>query len=846
MRSDPMTPETLLQNTGWMARLARRIVEDQAAADDIVQEAWLASLRGELPEAADSRRGWLATVSRRLAWGHLRGRRRSRARERAAARPEAESSTLDLVERAEAHRLVVEAVLALDDPYRGLLLERYFEGLSAAEIARRRGAKAATIRSQLQRGLEKLRARFEARDQRRLALSLIPLALRAPSAGAGAGLAASLIAAAALILSVGFSALALREAPEATPGRELARAGEAGPVVGPPALAPVDLRSPALAEAAEKPKGTGLAPSRTPAAPARSMGGFAALPRVGEGWSRGALNGRVQDLRGQPVAGVTVVLAGWQAPGGRSVSISSGPRPVLGQSDDQGRFRFEGALPERGDLDVLASGRVTVFRASFKRDQDREALILISEAQPPLAGLVVDEAGRPLAGAEVSYSSTTTLESYPEELDRSGLIRVEFEIRSGPDGRFEFTALPELPAGEVWASLSGYQPAGCSVVELVRRPALTLKRAPKAVISGRVLHKDGRPASGAEVWYSGRLGQADADGRFAFPVQPNQSPDRAAVVAVLQGWQPAAVTVTRRQLRGLPPLELTLAGRARAISGRLVDAAGAPLVGWRLSLGGELDAAETIPRTTAESLADPRRFEASVKSDRAGRFCFGGLRDRGYEVLARDLKTGRAARASARAGEEELVVRVEAGGVYPRLSGRVVSSAGRPVAGVQVCGSFVLASAGGATSSSQTTPVTTDDAGRFELADFPREDVKVQITGEAILPAVLALPEDADAEELVLRVALRRRLKVEFGHLEPRPQGFAILDAAGRALSMRIYHSPGSFLQAESFRLRPGQEATEVLTVPDTATTLRLTFADGRVRSLFLRLDSDEVTVVRP
>src|SRR5262245_40540411 len=64
-------------------------------------------------------------------------------------------------------RLLVESVLALPEGERTAILLRYFEGLAAEEIARRSGVPSATIRSRVQRGLERLRERLEGRLPRR-------------------------------------------------------------------------------------------------------------------------------------------------------------------------------------------------------------------------------------------------------------------------------------------------------------------------------------------------------------------------------------------------------------------------------------------------------------------------------------------------------------------------------------------------------------------------------------------------------------------------------------------------------------------------------------------------------
>jgi hypothetical protein len=103
---------------------------------------------------------------------------RRRARERAAPPPDAVPDAQALGERVEAQRLVADAVLALDEPYRSTVLLCYFEGLAPSEIARRQGLPAGTVRWRLCEALARLRARLEAAygERRRWQLLLLPLA----------------------------------------------------------------------------------------------------------------------------------------------------------------------------------------------------------------------------------------------------------------------------------------------------------------------------------------------------------------------------------------------------------------------------------------------------------------------------------------------------------------------------------------------------------------------------------------------------------------------------------------------------------------------------------------------
>jgi RNA polymerase sigma-70 factor (ECF subfamily) len=183
MGSEPgnVRTEDLLDHATWIRVLARRLVTDDAAAEDVEQETWLAALRRP-PKADRPLEPWLARVIRNQAALRVRRRRGRRAREREVARSEVLPSASELVERAEVQRKLVEAVVGLDDPYRSTLLLHYYEGLTAAEIARRRGIPAATVRTHLKRGHEKVRQKLdrEHRGRDAWATALIPLIEHVP------------------------------------------------------------------------------------------------------------------------------------------------------------------------------------------------------------------------------------------------------------------------------------------------------------------------------------------------------------------------------------------------------------------------------------------------------------------------------------------------------------------------------------------------------------------------------------------------------------------------------------------------------------------------------------------
>ena len=144
MADSAPTAEELLAHREWLTRLARALVGD-AAAPDVVQDTYEAVLakrsKGEGPL-----RPWLGGVARNVARMTLRGRTRRQRREEAAPVPDDVPSPEQLLARAQVQQRVIRLVLELHDPLRSTVLLRFFEGLSAADIARAQGVPTTTMR----------------------------------------------------------------------------------------------------------------------------------------------------------------------------------------------------------------------------------------------------------------------------------------------------------------------------------------------------------------------------------------------------------------------------------------------------------------------------------------------------------------------------------------------------------------------------------------------------------------------------------------------------------------------------------------------------------------------------
>jgi RNA polymerase sigma factor (sigma-70 family) len=159
MSSRPIEPnlEELLRHASWLKGLAHSLVKDPDLAEDLVQQTWVKALERP-PTRAGNTQGWLGRVLRNGIYTRYRAEQRRLARESRVAGSDGELFAHEVVERGETSRLLVEALMRLDEPYRSTLLMRFHEDMTPKEIAQRMDVPAGTVRARLNRGLAKLRA----------------------------------------------------------------------------------------------------------------------------------------------------------------------------------------------------------------------------------------------------------------------------------------------------------------------------------------------------------------------------------------------------------------------------------------------------------------------------------------------------------------------------------------------------------------------------------------------------------------------------------------------------------------------------------------------------------------
>ena len=140
-----------------MLRLATGLVDSKGAAEDVVQDAFVALYRrwSSLRDVAAAV-GYLRTSVVNGSRSALRRRMTARRHLHSVAEPPAEGADASSVLAAE-HQIVVRALAGLGDRQREVLVLRYLSGLRDAEIAEATGLTEAGVRSAASRGLAALR-----------------------------------------------------------------------------------------------------------------------------------------------------------------------------------------------------------------------------------------------------------------------------------------------------------------------------------------------------------------------------------------------------------------------------------------------------------------------------------------------------------------------------------------------------------------------------------------------------------------------------------------------------------------------------------------------------------------
>lgn len=469
-------PAHLLDHAAWLRTLAQSLAGDRAAADDLVQETYVAALRR--PPADDrSVKPWLARVLRNAARFRWRSEtNRSRREAALASTAERETPTsAELLERHETQQLLARLVGELQEPYREAILLRFAEGLAPKEIARRLGIPDGTARWRISEGLARLRTRLDALhdgDRKAWLAALAPLVGRAPIGGVPIAIIAALVAIAAVVL-----VLAVR------------RHGDSEPTATPVA------RTPPVAHGLARPTAATTASTLTwraqPGAPRRRIAGRVVLD---------AASGESTATRTSGAPTVTAVARGEPA-AGVLVTLTQGDAVREQRTGADGRFDFGAVDATALTVSAAAPAKVATIVHVDPRDPRArtEGLeIALTSCVASLWGHVRDVDGEPIAGARVL---------------REDLVGAESEAT----GAYELCALPT--ATEVAQLLLTVRADGYGAIHALPAPKGRVQRdfilTPEATITGTVVGEVGEPITNARVILA-----ADGDGTQAYDDVP--------------------------------------------------------------------------------------------------------------------------------------------------------------------------------------------------------------------------------------------------------------------------------------------------------------------------------------
>jgi uncharacterized GH25 family protein len=459
-----------------------------------------------------------------------------------------------------------------------------------------------------------------------------------------------------------------------------------------------------------------------------------------------SVSGVVVDEKGVPVSGVEIRATPKQGDRFNRAMMRSGG---TARTTPAGRFRV-------GPLTAGTAHELRLSRTGFAPGSDEVPPLLPGRPAADLRivlrrgrtgfGRVVNASEQPIAGARVALrrDESGDMMRRMRQLFQGSADEPAFEGVTGADGRFE---IRDLPAGN-WsleARASGFAPltvpgltlpegAGSTgLIDLIDLGTVVLT--PGAAVEGYVVDPRGHPVEGAEVHASDGgspmsmarfLRRPDAasvplpavtgqDGYFR--IEDRRAGETVNLDASRDGYAPAAAPGVRVPTG--EPVRIVLQPTS-AVEGKAVDGDGKPVAGARIVIlptdrragfqiedgtsdDGGVFRIEDVPPGAAEARATARGFQAASVSN--------------LEIRAgQDLKG------------VEIVLAAGAA-----VEGRVLSPAGRPVAGADV---EVLAAEEGRRFFMMPVSAQTDGDGRYRLEGVAPGARTVQASHESYRSAV--------------------------------------------------------------------------------------------------------------
>ncbi len=843
--SDPIHDHAqLIAETQWVRRLAHRLVNDPDVAEDLAQATCAAAIEHR-PEPLT--RGWLATVLRNLTSHHQRREGQRREREAMTAKSITLPSTQVMVEKVQSQRRVAEAVLALDEPYRTVVLWRFFEDLPPREIAARRAVPVATVDSQIQRGLAQLRGKLDAEfgNRKTWLLALVPLTPRGSSLSIPIGAllmkAKALSAVAAILLAImGYALWPDSKSP--SPAKQAAAASTN------------TVRDAKTSESDLGQRNVVVPQSDSPSKP---------LSRKIQGAAFDASGAALPDLR---VKGEAVAT-----------------------SDESGAF--EVAMTDK--TQVIHSNDTewtTVIAGIVSSAATRQEIAPVVVVAPNIAfaGIVLDEGGDPLEDVIVKCSlpsGFTTRITAP--LDSSRPMYRSWSVRTGADGSFVLKKIGQVEGAKLLIRKNGFLPHEFDQPAHARDDLqITLKRpeADEDLVRGQVVDMFGRSVPSAHVSLGNN--QTKTDGQGLFTLSRKRSRGLETIQALKRGFLPGRAELPSPE-ETLAFVYVTMGAEPLEIRGRVIDSQGRPVVNARVwnndaelvtGLGGSLSRIEdylggglTDPELSAKFTVNGRRTEsmgdlkekhsssmwAWTRTDTHGRFVLGGMQRRSYSLrVLVEGSLGFFDTAPILAGSPEVTISFRPQR-HAVVAGHVFDPQGRPVADAEVeLRAWAIQKALEFPDGSETTggdavvgpKIRTGSDGSFRFEQIGRAPIFFVVLGDHVMNDVFGLQErgienatDRPIDDLVLTVSRRYHLRLELADTS-RADSFGIVDAAGKRLELAVFDDGGKN-SSQTVKVHGGK--TRVYAVPEDTSSVVLFRAKELVETLPIRLELSGVTIIR-
>jgi RNA polymerase sigma factor (sigma-70 family) len=659
-----LDPEALLAEAAWLKRLAVTLAGDADDADDLVQQSWITAWRRN-PDTSRPLRPWLAKVLRDQSRMRRRADARRAQREAAVSDSDVASAPDEVLDQVRLHKVLVDLVLELEEPYRSTVLARYVDGQTSATIAKRLNIAESTVRWRIHEALARLRTRLDEINGERKAWAPAVLAFAGRGVEVAKATKTGIFVVALVLLLLGAAGLWLvrdRSSGDHRPSRLADDTGSAA----------------AHGHEVSKPD-----PLAALAASKRPPGWFAQ-----EGVTSRRIAGTVL-VDAAPAAGALVRL---EDEASRSGLVA--PREVRTGSD--GHFDFGVQQATRYDVGAYIPGRVATVKAIDLRDPhvnaDKVTLVL-APCVIGLYGRVLDASGGPIAHAQLFAQGVVGGES-----NGKGAFDICLEAAgNSPDERKLVVRASGYGALEIVAPLTG-------------RVRHDFMMTPEATISGRVVNAQGAPVGMASVRVSSdeaapRAGTehaatvhavTDTDGKFNFS---GIAAGRLRIQAFARGAASSMSTIDVA-VGGSKDVTLTVSERG-ILRGRVLFN-GKPLAGVSV-----FDRAE-LPTYLARSLVMTPINEAVSQDD--GTFVLDDLPVGSVSLGTSPYRLRKPSTVQIAAGEQSLDLEVEKMGA---LSGTVRRN-GTPVAHVWVRASGTMWT--------HTRTTETDEAGRYSLEDLETDD----------------------------------------------------------------------------------------------------------------------------